>query len=503
MIDELLPDLSQTICAVSTPHGAGGIAVIRVCGPEAIVVVSRVWKGADLHKADSHTAHLGHLVDHETGDELDQCVATVFRAPRSYTGEDTVEISVHGSKWIQREAVALLTTKGGARVASRGEYTRRALAHGRLDLAQAEGVADLIASSSRAAHRIALSQMKGSVTEALSRLREKLIKLAALIELELDFSEEDVEFVDREELASLASEILTEVNHLRDSYARGNAIKDGIPVAIVGPTNAGKSSLLNVLLDDNRAIVSDIHGTTRDTIEETLEIGDYLFRFIDTAGLRDTDDPIEQIGISRSRQAIETAHILIVMVDSLTVDTRDDINRIIHETIPTVESSVRHIIIALNKIDLLPTPSAIENIVNETSFDNESAHADARIIPISTKTNAGISLLTDQLLEIASATDSDQILITSQRQAQSLADASNALGNLLKGLKSKSDFASQDNEVKSDDSDNENLLSNYPLQTDLLAIHLREAIHHLSSITDPITTPDILNTIFQSFCIGK
>ena len=221
MIEELVPDLSQTICAVSTPHGAGGIAVIRVSGPEAIDVVNRVWKGVNLSQVDSHTAHLGHLVDPDDASELDQCVATVFRAPRSYTGEDIVEISVHGSKWIQREAMVLLTTKGGARVASRGEFTRRALAHGRLDLAQAEGVADLIASSSRAAHRIALNQMKGSVTEALSHLRERLIHLAALIELELDFSEEDVEFVDRAELARLTEEVLAEVNRLRDSYARG------------------------------------------------------------------------------------------------------------------------------------------------------------------------------------------------------------------------------------------------------------------------------------------
>ncbi|MDE5786516.1 MAG: tRNA uridine-5-carboxymethylaminomethyl(34) synthesis GTPase MnmE, partial [Duncaniella sp.] len=308
-----MTDDNSTICAISTPPGIGGIAVARISGPRAIEITDTIWQGLPLTDAASHTAHLGTIVDAE-GAILDQGVATVYRAPRSFTGENTVELSVHGSTYIQRRLIETLIS-AGCTLAQPGEFTRRAFAAGKMDLAEAEAIADVIASNSRAAHRIAVTQMKGAYSRRLNDLRSQLLELAALLELELDFSEEDVEFASRENLRNIASDIHAEVTRLHSSFAAGQAIKDGIPVAIVGATNAGKSSLLNTLIGDDRAIVSDIHGTTRDTIEETLETGDYLFRFIDTAGLRETDDTIEQIGIQRSRQAIDRAMITILVID--------------------------------------------------------------------------------------------------------------------------------------------------------------------------------------------
>ncbi len=281
---------NDTICAISTPHGTGGIAVARISGPDAIAITDKIWKGKPLENAPTHTAHLGEIID-TNGEVLDQGVATIFRSPKSYTTEDTVEISVHGSIWIQRELINTLV-KAGARIAERGEFTQRAFAAGRFDLAEAEAVADLISSSSRAAHRIAMNQMRGSVSRRLETLRNSLIELASLLELELDFSEEDVEFASRDRLTALAIETKEEIQRLVATFNTGAAIKNGIPIAITGKTNAGKSSLLNALLGDDRAIVSDIHGTTRDIVEDTIEIGDYLVRFQDTAGLRHTDDEI-------------------------------------------------------------------------------------------------------------------------------------------------------------------------------------------------------------------
>lgn len=283
---------NDTICAVSTPAGTGGIAVARVSGPQAICIADRLWRGRRLTEATSHTAHYGSLTDLD-GRTIDDCVATVFRAPRSFTGEDVVEFSIHGSIFVQKETINALVA-AGARLAERGEFTRRAFASGKMDLAQAEGVADLIASRSRAAHDMAIKQMKGGFSKRLSQLHDTLLELASLLELELDFSEEDVEFASRGKLMAQAVEMRDEIKRLAASFDSGNAIKEGIPVAIVGPTNVGKSSLLNALVGDERAIVSDIHGTTRDLIEDTVNIGDYTFRFIDTAGLRDTSDRIEQ-----------------------------------------------------------------------------------------------------------------------------------------------------------------------------------------------------------------
>ncbi|MCC8174871.1 MAG: tRNA uridine-5-carboxymethylaminomethyl(34) synthesis GTPase MnmE, partial [Bacteroidales bacterium] len=309
------PEVNDTICAISTPPGVGGIAVARVSGPLAIDCVSKIWKGTDLHQVKSHTAHLGDILEARDGASLDQAVVTIFRAPRSFTGEDTVEISVHGSQYVQRELIKLLT-EAGARLAGPGEFTRRAFASGRFDLAEAEAVADLIAARSRSAHRLAMSQMRGQLTQRLDQLRDQLIELASLLELELDFSEEDVEFASRSRLASLANDTIAEVEHLLATFSTGQAIKQGIPVAIVGATNAGKSTLLNLLVGDDRAIVSDIHGTTRDTVEDTVEIHGALYRIIDTAGIRDTADPIEALGIERSRQAVARARVVIALLDS-------------------------------------------------------------------------------------------------------------------------------------------------------------------------------------------
>lgn len=444
---------NDTICAISTPHGSGGIAVARVSGPDAILITDRIWHGRPLNEAKSHTAHLGDIFD-ANGEVLDQALATVFKAPASYTSEDTVEISVHGSKWIQKELIHSLTN-AGARLAEPGEFTRRAFAAGRFDLAEAEAVADLIASSSRAAHRIALNQMRGSVSKRLDTLRQGLIELASLLELELDFSEEDIVFASREKLLVLALETKKEIEKLISTYRTGAAIKDGIPVAIVGRTNAGKSSLLNALLGDERAIVSDIHGTTRDVIEDTLEIGDYLVRFQDTAGLRQTTDTIEKIGIDRSYKAATTASIVIHVIDSTSETTEND------EYLQTV--SPDRIIHVLNKIDL-----------NDT-LTPENA------IPISAKTGKGLDTLREYLLqkiEQIADRDNSTVMLTNGRHTQALTEASKSLADFIEALCNA-------------------------IPTDLAAQLLRETLHHLSTVTGTITTPEILQTIFTRFCIGK
>lgn len=314
----------DTICAISAPPGVGGIAVARICGQDAINITDKIWQGKRLSDAKSHTAHLGTILAPD-GSTLDEGVATVFRAPRSYTGQDTVEISIHGSRWIQRELISALVA-AGARPAEPGEFTRRAFAAGRFDLSEAEAVADLIASSSKAAHRLAINQMRGSVSKQLESLREQLVELASLLELELDFSEEDLEFASRTHLVELAEAVGSEISRLTKTYRTGTAIKEGIPVAIIGHTNAGKSSLLNALVGDERAIVSEIHGTTRDIVEDRIELGSYLIRLQDTAGLRqDTDDTIERIGIERSINAAVKAEIIIYLIDASSPATQAEI----------------------------------------------------------------------------------------------------------------------------------------------------------------------------------
>ena len=474
---------NDTICAISTPPGVGGIAVIRISGPQAIEIAERIWSGTPLTQAKARTLHSGMINDPaNNGEMLDQAVAAIFHAPASFTGEDTVELSVHGSRYVQQRLLEILCDNG-CRLAQPGEFTRRAFANGKIDLAQAEAIADVIASESRAAHRLAASQMKGQFSARLNRLRDKLLEIASLLELELDFSEEEVEFASRSQLTALAEDLHDELTRLADSFAAGNAIKEGIPVAIIGPTNAGKSSLLNLILGQQRAIVSDIHGTTRDTIEDTLAIGDYTFRFIDTAGLRHTDDPIENLGIKRTHQAAASAAITLLVVDATRPlpspadlalpadsDTDSDSNA---DTGSNAAGATRPVILLLNKNDL---PGAI------TTLPTPLPYRATDIIPFSAHTGEGHDTLLQQLKKHAKALSGDNtqdtILVTNLRHAQALQAAAETTAALLAGLS-----------------------ANIP--GDLLAQDLRATIHHLSTITGTLTTPDILTTIFSRFCIGK
>ncbi|MDE7152810.1 MAG: tRNA uridine-5-carboxymethylaminomethyl(34) synthesis GTPase MnmE [Muribaculaceae bacterium] len=455
--------MTETICAISTPPGVGGIAVARVSGPDAFSVVQKIWKGKALEQCQSHTAHLGTILD-TTGNPLDQALITLYRTPRSFTGENTVEISVHGSQYVQRELLNTLIN-AGARLAEPGEFTRRAYLSGNLGLTEAEAVADIIASTSRAAHAIAMKQMRGAVTHKLQELHDRLLELASLLELELDFSEEDVEFASREKLTTLAHEIQAEVNRLHRSFASGNAIKNGIPVAIVGPTNAGKSSLLNTLVGDQKAIVSDIHGTTRDVIEDTCEIGDYLFRFMDTAGLRETTDQIETIGISRSLQAIEKATIIIHLLD---ITAPFDTEQLTH--IAGTLTDGQHLIVALNKTDLSSPDAFIARLTAQLP-------SRTTIIPISVHTGEGIDSLTHTLTTLVEPR-SEQVTITNARHAQALQHASHSIARVIDSLHNN-------------------------LSGDLIALDIRDTLQHLSAITATITSEEILHTIFSRFCIGK
>ena len=468
-------DINDTICAISTPSGTGGIAVIRISGPQAIATADKIWHGRPLSQAPGQTLRYG-TVDAPDGTRLDDAVAAVYRAPHSYTGQDTVEISVHGSTYIQHTLLQSLTA-AGARLAAPGEYTRRALAAGKLDLPQAEAVADIIAARSRAEHRLADTQMRGHYSARLRTIRDSLIDIASLLELELDFSEEDVQFADRAGLLSRATALRDEITRLEHTFAAGNAIRQGIPTAIVGHTNAGKSSLLNALLGDDRAIVSDIHGTTRDIIEDTATIGDYTIRFIDTAGIRHTDDTIERLGIDRTRRAITSARILILVLDPTApgVDT---------DTIPADGALPRdtHLIIAINKTDI--TPSAA--LRRDPAFIRHLAalqaiHATVDTIDISAATGRGLDTLRDAILRAAGhGLDQSDIIVTNARHRQALADALPPLDAVISALAPAS-----------------------PVTSDLIAHDLRSVISALSAIIGDITTPDLLATIFSRFCVGK
>lgn len=418
----------DTICAVSTAAGIGGIAVIRVSGEKAVEIVNDIWKGKRLDNMATHTAHLGDLID-DGGEVLDNAVVTLFRGPNSFTGEDVVEISVHGSVWIQRELVNVLI-KHGCRLAEPGEFTRRAFASGRMDLAEAEAVADVIASSSRASHRIAISQMKGGFSRHLIELRDMLMELASLLELELDFSEEDVEFASRVKLLEIAAQIEDTVSNLTDSFSTGKVLKAGVPVALAGMPNAGKSTLLNMLLGDERAIVSDVPGTTSDTVEEILEIDGVNFRLIDTAGLRDTSDKVERLGIERTFKQIEQAKIVILVVDP--GQDAADIENTLNEIAGKVDESTE-IIIAKNKND-----------ISDVRLDVDSRY---RQISISALNGSGIDLLKSQLVESSGVkTWENDRIVTNARHYEALLNAKNAITRVIDGLANNisGDFIAQD-----------------------------------------------------------
>lgn len=459
---ERMNSLDTTICAISTPPGTGGIATARISGPDAFRIVGRIWRGCSLDQAATHTAHLGTIVDPTDNRALDSAVATIFKSPRSFTGEDTVEITVHGSQWIQRELINMLI-RNGATLAQPGEFTRRALQNGRMDLAQAEAVGDMIAASSRAAQRIALSHMRGHYSKKLDELRQQLLELSALVELELDFSEEDVEFADRTRLLQLAREIHARVSSLAASFAAGRAIKNGIPVAIVGATNAGKSTLLNRLLGEDKAIVSDIHGTTRDIIEDTAEIDGTLYRFIDTAGLRKTSDPIEAIGIERARTSASAASLIIWVIDPTQPQRQDETWA---EIAPLITPEMR-VIAVINKTD-------IGHIDTSTLPDRIDA-----TISISALNDADLSPLTRLIAQLAIPADiTPEFTVTNARHYEALTRAAESISRAIESMRAD-------------------------LPGDLLAQDLRETSAHLASITSPITTPALLTHIFSHFCIGK
>lgn len=442
----------DTIAAISTPHGIGGIAVVRLSGPDAFAIASRHLKSPGA--THPQLFRIGEKV-------LDQVIATAYHAPHSYTGDDTVEISCHGSLYVQQTLLQALLDSG-ARLAEPGEFTRRAFLNGKLNLSQAEAVADLIDSTNAAAHSLAVSQLRGGYAKELETLRQQLVDLTALLELELDFSDEDVEFADRSRLHSLASQIYTRVTALRESFHMGNAMKRGIPVAIIGRPNAGKSSLLNALLHDNRAIVSDIPGTTRDTIEETFVIEGTPFRIIDTAGLRHSDDPIETLGIQRTLTTVAQADIVLYVHDAS--QSYGHALADLQELQDRLSLKDKHLFIVNNKIDLVP----------------ETLTAPYRTFPISAKEGTGLDALTSALAK-AAQTDLAQapdVMLTNVRHYDALGHVEQALLHVAKGLADH-------------------------LPADLVVIDLRDALHHLGTITGQVTSDEVLGTIFSRFCIGK
>ena len=484
----------DTICAPATVPGTGAISVIRVSGPEALDVADRIirCRKGTIAEAKGYTIKFGTVSD-ASGATVDEVLVSVFRAPHSYTGENSVEISCHASSYIVTTLMDLLY-EAGARAAEPGEFTQRAYLNGKMDLAQAEAVADVIASQNAAAHRIAFKQMKGGFSSELRSMRGELLELVSLMELELDFSEEEVEFADRSRLDSLLEQIIAHVSRLIDSFRLGNAIKNGVPVAIAGATNTGKSTLLNALLGEERAIVSDIHGTTRDTIEETLNIDGILFRFIDTAGIRETSETVEKIGIERTYKKISEASIVLGMVD-LTRDFESTCETI-RSIVETVDFETQKLVFLLNKTDIsevnknVTIGNYIVSLLNDKGIavtgDIEgleptlSGTEGVSIVRISAKTGSGLPELRSILAQSQHdlMADSDTTLVTNQRHAQALSDARTSLLRVREGLASN-------------------------LPTDLAAQDIREAIYHLGSIVGEISTDEVLGNIFRNFCIGK
>ncbi len=496
-----------TICAPATIPGTGAISIIRVSGKDALTIADKIihLSGGSLAETEGYRLRYGTIFEAD-GSVLDNVIVSVFRAPHSYTGENSVEISCHASRFIVNAILELLVN-AGARIAAPGEFTRRAFVNGKMDLAQAEAVADVIASQSAASHKVAMNQLKGGFSSELKSLREKLLTMTSLLELELDFGEEEVEFASRSELGALVNEALSHIGRLTDSFSRANAIKNGVPVAIVGATNTGKSTLMNALLGEDRAIVSDIAGTTRDTIEETLNLGGVMFRFIDTAGIRETDEIVEKIGIERTFKKMDEASIVLGMTDlsrgenSVLADAE-----YIWDKVNACEAG-REFLLLVNKCDVGENESVMageghaagyagtdftETVSGAGSADKTGKMArieaalrekgiSAKLIPISAKTGYGLTVLTEALAEIGSRItgDTDETLVTNIRHYEALVRAATALGRVRDGLQVAT------------------------LPPDLIAQDLREALYHLGEIVGEISTEEVLGNIFRNFCIGK
>ena len=466
----------HTICAISTPYGAGGIAVIRVSGEQAVTIADSLFCGrVRLTEAKAGTVHFGRI--QRENETLDEVLCSVFRAPHSFTGEDTVEIACHGSLFIQQELLRWLID-AGCKAAEPGEFTRRAFLNGKMDLTQAEAVADLIAAQSKAEKDLALSQLRGSVSDELASLRERLLHFTSLVELELDFADhEELEFADRTELADLADEIEHKLQSLLASFKTGNAIRNGIPVAIVGAPNVGKSTLLNALLGEQRAIVSDIQGTTRDTIEDTLVIDGILFRLIDTAGIRETDDAIEQMGVERSRKAMEKARIIILVQDATCPGA----------VIPDISTRYDRdlsVLSVINKVDLLSSNDNSQlSTLHTASADRSRPCQDknsqlSNSLSISAK-NGDIQPLKDELVRIAKQTmNTSAVMLSNARHYEAIGRAHEAIQRVQQGLRDG-------------------------LSGELLSMDLQDCLSALGEVTGRITNQEVLQNIFSKFCIGK
>ncbi len=475
---------THTICAVSTASG-GAIGVVRVSGSQAISITEHIFRavnGKPLSERKASSLTFGHIVD-ENDKVVDEVLVSLFRAPHSYTGEDATEISCHGSSYILQRVVQLLLA-AGCEAAAPGEFTQRAFLNGKMDLSQAEAVADVIASTTAASHQVAMSQMRGDFSKQLGALREQLVHLTSLLELELDFSDhEDLEFADRSALDAIASQIESVTQRLADSFATGNVLKNGLPVAIVGSTNSGKSTLLNALLHDDRAIVSDVHGTTRDVIEDTFTLGGTLFRFIDTAGLRSTEDVVEQMGIARSRQKLEEAKIVLFVVDATQVASQ--MEALGTEILEAMNG--RPLVVLFNKADLLEE-KAMNDLLTQPlahwiSGVSLSSQQEPKIVKlsISAKEGLGLDTLTDTLVGLAqeNTTSAGDIIVTNARHYAALTAALADIRRVRHGLSTH-------------------------LSGDFVAQDLRECLFHLAEITGgAVTTDEVLGTIFKNFCVGK
>ena len=467
---------NDTIVALASPSGSGAIAVIRVSGTDAIAICKSVFSsvsGKDISKQKSHTLHLGHIVD--DGKVIDQVLLSIFRGTNSYTGENTIEISCHGSTYIQQQIIQLLLRKG-CRMANAGEFTLRSFLNGKMDLSQAEAVADLISSDNEASHQIAIQQMRGGFSNEIMQLRQELLNFASLIELELDFAEEDVAFADRTQFSDLLNRIEFVLKRLIDSFAVGNVIKNGIPIAIVGEPNVGKSTLLNALLNEERAIVSEIAGTTRDTIEDELVIGGIGFRFIDTAGIRNTEDVVESIGIKKTFEKIEQAQVVLYLIDGSRLSVDEKLDSFLVEVGKTSNQfPQKPILIIINKMDLI-SPELISKINSKLSTNIQQLSS----IYISAKENIGVDDLKKKLLTFVNTGElrNNETIVTNTRHYDSLLKALEEIQKVNFGLQSN-------------------------ISSDLMAIDIREALYHFGMITGEVTNDELLGNIFANFCIGK